>query len=227
MKKTWKDHLRLFWKGWGYALLIGIIVATTFKSSIADWNIVPTGSMKPTIIEGDRIFVNKLAYDLKVPLTTWHIAKWANPRRGDIVVFYSPKDGTRLVKRVIGLPGEKISMSDNVLYINGKPLDYTLLNRSATLISTGPLKIEENLEGTHHQIQLIPSYPAMRSFSPITIPKGRYFMMGDNRDNSEDSRYFGFVKRDSIVGRATAIVMSLNAADDYHPRWGRFFTSLQ
>jgi len=81
--------------------------------------------MKPTILEGDRVFVNKLAYDLKVPFTTWHIAEWSNPQRGDIVVFYSPKDGQRLVKRVIGLPGDTVESRDDQLVINSQPLEYS------------------------------------------------------------------------------------------------------
>src|SRR6266571_4011946 len=95
--KIWREYR-------GFAVFIVLMVI--FRSALADWNVVPTGSMKPTILEGDRVLVNKLAYDLKVPFTTWHIAQWDNPRRGDIVVFYSLKDGTRLVKRVIGLPGD-------------------------------------------------------------------------------------------------------------------------
>jgi len=219
--------LKLFWKGWGYAFFIGIVVATTFKSSIADWNIVPTGSMKPTIIEGDRILVNKLSYDLKVPLTTWHIAKWSNPQRGDIVVFYSPEDGTRLVKRVIGLPGDRISMKNNDIFINGKSLGYTPVRQSSIGTHAEHLKFQENLAGKLHQILVSPSYPSMRSFPTVTVPKESYFMMGDNRDNSADSRYFGFVKRDRIVGRATAIVLSLDSQNHYLPRWNRFFSTLQ
>src|SRR4030042_6209277 len=87
MKKAWNRKLLIFWKGWGFSILITVIIATSFKSAIADWNIVPTVSMKPTIMEGDHIFVNKLAYDLKFHYTTWHIVKWSNPQRGDIVVF--------------------------------------------------------------------------------------------------------------------------------------------
>jgi signal peptidase I len=87
-------------------------------SAIADWNDVPTGSMNPTILAGDRIFVNKLAYDLRISFTTWRLAHWDNPRRGEIVVFFSPVDGTRLVKRVIGVPGDVIAMNGNRLYIN-------------------------------------------------------------------------------------------------------------
>ena len=99
VKNNLKTNLKRFWKGWGYSIFVALIVATSLKSAIADWNIVPTGSMKPTILEGDRIFVNKLAFDLKVPYTTLHIAEWGAPQRGDIVVFYSPLDGKRLVKK--------------------------------------------------------------------------------------------------------------------------------
>ena len=103
------------------AALIAAIVLP-LKSAIADWNWVPSGSMKPTIMEGDLVFVNKLAYDLKVPFTTWHIAEWSNPQRGDIVVFFSPHDGKRLVKRVIGLPGDLVELRNNALIINGRPV---------------------------------------------------------------------------------------------------------
>jgi signal peptidase I len=227
MKDGWKNKLKVFWKAWGYSLLIGVLIAVSFKSSIADWNIVPTGSMKPTIVEGDRILVNKLAYDLKIPLTTWHIAQWSNPKRGDIVVFYSPKDGMRLVKRVVGIPGDRISMRNDVLSINGKPLKYDDNVHPHDVSTVGRLFLEEHLPGETHPIMITPSYPAMRSFPPVTIPKGKYFMMGDNRDNSADSRYIGFVDRDSIVGRATDIVISLNINHYYKPRWDRFFTKLQ
>src|SRR5437667_11789572 len=105
-------------------MLIMALVLFAARSSFADWNKVPTGSMKPTILEGDRIFINKLAYDLKVPFTTWHIAEWSNPQRGDIVVFFSPHDGQRLVKRVIGLPGDTIELRNNALVINGDPVTY-------------------------------------------------------------------------------------------------------
>ena len=119
LKHNVRTHLKMIWKGWGCSVLIALLLATSFKSAIADWNVVPTGSMQPSILEGDRIFVNKLAFDLKVPYTTWHIAEWGSPVRGDIVVFYSPVDGQRLVKRVVGLPGDTIAMRNNRLVING------------------------------------------------------------------------------------------------------------
>src|SRR5215470_3465194 len=99
---------------------IMLLVICSLRSALADWNDVPTGSMKPTIEEGDRVVVNKLAYDLKIPFTTIELAKWGDPKRGDIVVLFSPVDGTRLVKRVVGTPGDKIGMRENQLFVNGK-----------------------------------------------------------------------------------------------------------
>ena len=93
--------------------MLMLLVVSSLRSALADWNDVPTGSMKPTIEEGDRVVVNKLAYDLKVPFTTFEVWKWGDPRRGDIVVLFSPKDGMRLVKRVVGVPGDRIEMRDN------------------------------------------------------------------------------------------------------------------
>src|SRR5258707_4520936 len=116
MKHWWRKEIR--------PLLILALIVFSIRSSLADWNDVPTGSMKPTILEGDRVFINKLAYDLKVPFTTLHIAEWSNPRRGDIVVFFSPHDGKPLVKRVIGLPGDTIELRNNALVLNRQPVEY-------------------------------------------------------------------------------------------------------
>ena len=126
MKKPtpWKERWRNFVRHDAKPLLITVLVLSAFRSAIADWNDVPTGSMKPTILEGDRVFVNKLAYDLKFPFTTWHLAQWDNPKRGDIVVFYSPLDGKRLVKRVVGLPGDRIELRNNRLLVNDAPVTY-------------------------------------------------------------------------------------------------------
>src|ERR1044071_8852404 len=119
-----RARLRKLWKEEILPLAILALVLFSIRSSLADWNDVPSGSMKPTILEGDRVFVNKLAYDLKVPFTTWHIVQWNNPQRGDIVVFYSPHDGKRLVKRVIGLPGDTLELRNNALVINGQTVEY-------------------------------------------------------------------------------------------------------
>ncbi len=116
-EKTKKLVHRL-WKEWRITFLFIVLVVIPVKSSLADWNWVPTGSMNPTILEGDLIYVNKMAYDLRVPLTLHRLAEWSDPERGDIVICFSPDDGTRLVKRVIGRPGETVEMRDNTLFLN-------------------------------------------------------------------------------------------------------------
>ncbi len=213
-------------------LLILALILFSIRSSLADWNDVPSGSMRPTILEGDRIFVNKLAYDLKVPFTTWHIAEWSNPERGDIVVFFSPHDGTRLVKRVIGLPGDAIELRNNQLVLNGAPIQYRpiaeeLLRYIPAAEREGRVFASEKLPGQTHAVGGYPAAPAPRTFAPVVVPPGEYFMMGDNRDDSFDSRFYGPVKREKIVGRATAVVLSLDKSNYWAPRWQRFFTPLQ
>jgi len=229
--QKWKKRLILFWRGWGWSILVAVLVATSFRSAIADWNDVPTGSMKPTILEGDRIFVNKLAYDLKVPYTTWHLAQWSDPKHGDIVVFFSPADGKRLVKRVIGIPGDEIAMVRNRLFLNGQPLEYDPLDED-TIAQLAPEQrtqhrfFNERLTTTIHAVMFSLTRPSLRTFPPIRIPEHHYFMMGDNRDNSADSRFFGFVERQRIVGRASTVVLSLDYDHHYLPRWNRFFSKL-
>lgn len=222
-RRSWRRDIR--------PLLIVILIICSVRSSLADWNDVPTGSMKPTILEGDRVFVNKLAYDLKVPFTTWRLAQWANPKRGDIVVFFSPYDGMRLVKRVVGLPGDTIELRADQLFINGDPVRYAPLDaeiskqlpeadRDHSLFAT------EQLPSHSHAVMAIPGRPARRDFGPVTVPQDRYFMMGDNRDDSFDSRYYGAVERWRIVGHATSVVMSINKANYWIPRGNRFFKAL-
>lgn len=232
MSKSFKQYLSIFIQGWIGSVLIALLIVTSFKSAIGDWYVVPTESMKPTILEGDRILANKLAYDLKVPYTTLHIASWDDPKRGDIVVFNSPKDGKCLVKRIVGVPGDIVAMHNNQLSINGEVLRYDPIDleslEPSTSASDAMQKIYiEDLTGHKHKTMVMPYQPSIQSFAPVTVPDGHYFMMGDNRDNSADSRYFGFVDRKEILGRATAIVISLDLQHYYQPRWPRFFTKLQ
>lgn len=229
---AFRSRARHWWRNEIRPLLILLLIGFSIRSSLADWNDVPTGSMKPTILEGDRVFVNKVAYDLKVPFTTWHVAEWSNPQRGDIVVFFSPHDGQRLVKRVIGLPGDTIELRNNGLVLNGQPVEYKsiaeeLLRDLAPADRVGRVFAAEQLPGETHAVAGNPNAPAMRSFASLRVPEGHYFMMGDNRDDSFDSRYYGPVERKRIVGRATAVVLSLDRNNHWLPRWKRFFTSLR
>jgi signal peptidase I len=225
-----KKQLRQFWREWLLPAALLFAVMTPLRSAVVDWNWVPTGSMKPTILEGDLVLVNKLAYDLKVPFTTRHLAQWANPARGDIAVFYSPQDGTRLVKRVVGLPGDTIELRNDVLYVNGTAQSYTLQDAAPFLREVSedraPVVAVEHLGDCHHYVMALPSRPALRSFGPRVIPAGRYFMMGDSRDNSADSRFFGPVARDQIVGRAGGVIASFDLSRYLLPRPTRFGRSL-
>ena len=231
MEKIWRRGLRWFWQGWGGSILVAVVITTTFRSAIADWYDIPTGSMEPTILVGDRIFVNKLAYDLKVPFTAWELARWDDPKRGDIVVFASPADGKRLVKRIAGIPGDVVQMRNNRLFVNGKEVAYEPLEQDASVQISGDthtyhLFFNENMDGRKHPVMITPSLPSIHSFDPIRVPERQYFMLGDNRDNSGDSRFWGFVARHRIEGEATVVALSLDRTDSYRPRWRRFLHRL-
>ena len=220
------------WRDWLRSAILLVLLITALRSAIADWNDVPTGSMKPTIVEGDRILVNKLAYDLKVPYTRWRLARWSDPARGDIVVLLSPGDGTRLVKRVVGLPGDEIAMDRNRLIVNGKPVGYRPCGSELAAadvppsVTSGRIVAVEELDASPHPVMLTPHSLSVQSFGPMTIPWERFFVMGDNRDESFDSRHFGFVERRLILGRAVAVAASVDPENYFLPRWRRFFQAL-
>ncbi len=213
LQKRWQEN-----KSFIYFIVLMIV----FRSSLADWNSVPTGSMKPNIVEGDRIFVNKIAYDLKLPLSHISVWTWGNPQRGDIVVFYSKTEKTRLVKRVIGMPGDVIAMQNNQLFINGKLTQYHQQSTSEEYVLA-----EEMLVDHPHAMQITSGVASQTSsFAPVSVPNGQYLVLGDNRDNSKDSRYIGFIPRKEIVGRARYVAFSLNYDNYYLPRANRYFQAL-
>ena len=156
------------------AFMIVFTLIATLRSTVLDWDEVPSGSMTPTILEGDRIFENKLAYDLKVPFTRARLVTWNDPKRGDVVVLSSPRNGQPLVKRVVAVPGDTVEMG-----------------------------------GTSN-----------------VLPAGKYFVMGDNRDHSYDSRSFGTVDRSRILGKAVGVIASFDPGQSHRPRWDRFFSHL-
>jgi signal peptidase I len=226
---------RKLWHEWVRPILTVIIVLYAFRTTVMDWNDVPSGSMEPTIHPGDRIVVNKLSYDLTIPYTNIKIWRYSAPKRGDIVVFISPeKDRIRLVKRVIGVPGDRISMEQKQLTINGQPLRYEW-SKDIEVISTGKGKLEEFRRGVEYlpghehalMIYMKRDEPVHMTLDEIVVPEGQYFMMGDNRDDSKDSRYYGLVDRDEIEGRAFAVALSFTDASIWKPNWGRWFSKLK
>lgn len=196
-----------------------------FRSALADWNSVPTGSMQPTIRIGDRILVNRAAYDLRLPFTHVSLLHIADPQRGDIVIADSSATNERLVKRVIGLPGDVVTLRTNVLWINGIRAQYQLTSVAgiADDLDDPAAYAIEDLGPMHHRMRLSRYWPSRASnYGPIKVPPGHYLLMGDNRDNSFDSRFFGFVPREEIVGRARYVVLSLDPKHHYLPREHRF-----
>lgn len=213
-------YLYKIWKN-NRSLIVFISLMCVFGSAVADWYEVPTGSMKPTIVEGDRIFTDKMAYDLRVPFTKISLAKLAEPQAGDIIVFDSVAADNRLIKRVIGVPGDRVALVNNQLVINGKHLNYdpvseTAINRVAT----------ENLNGIKHAVKLSKQRSAMQNFAPVIIPEDMYLAMGDNRDNSADSRVIGLIPRGELLGKAKRVIVSLDYDDYYLPRKDRVLKAL-
>lgn len=221
------------WREWRWYGFFFCFVWVPLRSAVIDYSPVPTGSMNPTILEGDVVWVNKLAYGLRVPLTRIYLTRWAEPRRGDIVVVLSPKDGTRLVKRVVGVPGDALAMTDNHLALNGHSLAYVLVGDDYEAAIASKFRryaffAEEDLDGVVHPVMGLKTVNATkRTFAPLVVPEGKYFLMGDSRDNSFDSREFGFASREAILGKAEGILVSLDINDSYLPRPNRFFAALR
>ena len=205
--------------------IIFLISFGFFRLAIADWNPIPSGSMRPTLLEGDVVLVNRLAYDFKLPLSDTSLVPTGEPQRGDVITFSSPSDGIRLIKRLVALPGDVVEMRDEVLTINGERAEYadpTLsvepLDGAAT---TQALHITERIGGSERTVQFLPQVAARRNFGPVVLPKDQYFFLGDNRDNSADSRYIGLVPRHLLIGKAHHVVLSADIKGNWLPRLGR------
>jgi signal peptidase I len=164
--------------------------------------------MMPTLLVGDFILVNKFAYGLRLPISTTKVVEMGEPERGDVVVFRFPRNPAEdYIKRVVGLPGDRIAYYNKVLYVNGKPMKQTPLGVYRGVGSGGVMDgaqiREEQLEDVRHQILVRPD--RLNVEGEYEVPAGHYFVMGDNRDNSNDSRFWGFVPEENLVGRAFLI----------------------
>lgn len=214
--------LQLFWReNKQFFMLLACIVF--FKSAIADLSSISGASMQPTLLDGDKVWVNKLAYDVKIPFTEISLAEIGEPERGDIVIIDSKKAHKRLVKRIVGVPGDTIYMQNNTLVINGEAAHYEVLDREPNA-----LIILEELPNKSHQAQLSTQYMSRtnRSYGPAIVPEDQYFVLGDNRDNSADSRVYSFVPRGELIGRSNSVVFSLDSLNSYMPRSERFLSEL-
>ncbi|KTC81586.1 signal peptidase I [Legionella brunensis] len=181
---------------------------------------IPSGSLEPTLLVGDFVAVNKFAYGLRLPVLETKIMRISNPKTGDVAVFRWPPDPSYdYIKRVIGVPGDKISYHNKVLTINDQEMkqtfvEYTIDESSGHAVA----KYRENLNGVEHDIFIRPDVPA-DNFD-VVVPEGQYFMMGDNRDDSADSRFWGFTPDEYLRGKAFLVWMSWNGKTD-SIRWSK------
>ncbi|HTJ83114.1 MAG TPA: signal peptidase I [Polyangiaceae bacterium] len=173
------------------ALSLAAFLATALiaRASLADHYVVPTGSMIPTVHEGDRVIVAKAAYGLRFPMSQTWLLRWSEPKRGDVVVLDSPDEDQVLLKRVVALPGDVVEVRGGKLILNG------------TRVAASDH--DETIDGKHHPLSLASG--GGPDFGPSEVPAGKVLVMGDNRGNSRDGRYFGFVEEASVLGHAVAI----------------------
>jgi signal peptidase I len=178
---------------WFWVVLAFLLV----NGTIGQARVIPSGSMENTLLVGDHLIMSRIGYDAGVPFTDWHLSLWKNPRRQQMIIFRPPYGHNQadLIKRVIGLPGETVDVHDGAVWIDVKKLheNYT----------TGPMELPSRSE-------LLPRFHGL----PLTVPKDQYFVMGDNRGNSYDSRFWGCVPREEIIGTPVTIYMSVDAPEE-------------
>lgn len=209
-----------------------LIVVLLIRSFVAQLYFVPSESLEPSVLPGDVILVSEFSYGLRLPVYRTQILKTGQPHTGDIVVFHWPVNPrVNYVKRVIGVPGDHISYVNKVLFINGKEMKQAPVSREHATqdIATGLLEpgkiMTENLNGVVHEVLIHPNVKKT-DFYNLIVPQGHYFVMGDNRDDSDDSRFWGFVPEKNLMGKGQVIVMSWDHHNK-HFRWSHVGKILQ
>jgi signal peptidase I len=193
-----------------------ILIVLLLRSFLMEPFRIPSGSMMPTLLVGDFILVNKYTYGIRLPVVNKKIVEMGEPQRGDVVVFRYPKDpSVDYIKRVVGLPGDRIGYVQKQVYVNGKPVEQQFKDSytgvGAGLSMSGAELRSERLGDATHDILIVPNQPSVEG--EVQVPAGHYFVMGDNRDNSNDSRFWGFVPEENLVGKAFMIWMSWDSAN--------------
>ncbi len=213
---------RSFYKEWIEPFLIAAVVALFIRQFVVEAFKIPSGSMIPTLAIGDHLLVNKFVYGPRIPFADSRIFAWQEPKRGDIIVFkYPENEDKNFIKRVVGLPGDKIEIKDGKLHINDELVSLSAEKDQGSVYPSydKPKLYAEQLGTVNHQIQYLRDQSGY-NFGPKIVPKESVFVMGDNRDNSQDSRVWGFVKFNKILGKALIIYWSWDGEDRW-VRWER------
>lgn len=214
------EYARSFFPIFLIVLLLRSFVAEPFR--------IPSGSMMPTLLIGDFILVNKFTYGIRLPVVDNKIIELNTPSRGDVIVFRSPEDpAVPFIKRVVGIPGDHIAYYNKVLYINGEAAEQKIIGRyqgiGSGLSMSGASLREEDLDGHLHEILIQQGVPTLEG--TMVVPKGNYFVLGDNRDNSRDSRFWGTVPDELLIGRAFMIWMNWDWGHGIY--WNRIGDSIR
>lgn len=190
------------------AIVIAVILALFIRTFIVQAFKIPSGSMQPTLAIGDHILVNKFIYGVKIPFTGHTLIPVKAPKHNDIIVFKYPEDPDKdFIKRLIGEPGDTVEVKNKQVYVNNTPISPDMGVHTDSHVISGRMNPRDN-------------------FGPVTVPEGSYFVMGDNRDNSYDSRFWGFVNEKAIKGKAFIIYWSWNS-EAFGVRWGRIGSLLK
>ena len=215
---TRRSNRRRAWE-WTKSFIIAFGLFLIIRTFLVEAFRIPTGSMESTLLAGDFLLVNKAAYGARVPFTRARTPAIAQPARGDVVVFLPPHEpGKNYVKRLVGMPGDTLEMQDKVLFVNRAPLTESYARFSDTMDMYAPgmfWQCEHGPDG----MAADSCRPTRDNWGPIVVPEGHYFMMGDNRDDSEDSRYWGFVERSAIRGRPLFVYYSFDTAAEITTPW--------
>ncbi len=233
------DQLKRFWDS-SKTIIFAVLVALVFRYSVAAPYKIPTGSMIPTLKIGDFIFVSKLSYGLKLPLpfTNYEVINFSDPERGDVVVFVYPEDRSLdFIKRIVAVAGDVLEIREGEIFINGDRLEKERIRDKSILSDLRPPEFRqaarlfsEKIDKKQHLMMEL--YPIPSDFGPVKVPQGHVFVMGDNRDNSKDSRVWGPLPVSNIRGRALFVWLSIDTKDPYFSltkkivlprvRWHRF-----
>jgi signal peptidase I len=212
--RVWREIVSWFWV---------IVAFLVIEGALVQARVIPSGSMENTVLVGDHLIVSRIGYDVGIPFTQWHVPLWRNPKRQQIIVFRAPlpeQGNPDFIKRCIGTPGDHIKIQEGKVFVNEIMLDepYTLHDSYANDSSAEnfPPATDFTLEGRATP-EWSEEMPKHIQDGQLVVPAGEYFMMGDNRDNSNDSRFWGFVPRANIIGTPLIIYMSIDAPDEV---WG-------